>query len=55
MQFHRNRKYPIQYKKINDETDEMTIDLSLTAAAGMLAVIFAGGVLSGWMIKRMFD
>lgn len=49
------RKYPIMHSKKSNPPQgrEPIAELSLGAAAGLLAVVFAGGMLWGCMIKKV--
>ena len=54
MRYHTVRKYPItQMKKENQlKNQDRFIDLTLGAAAGLLAVVFIEGMFWGYMIKK---
>lgn len=55
MQVHKYRKYPIQHKKATGQESRESISIvsiSLSAAAGIMAVVFTGGLVSGWMLKK---
>ena len=54
MRYGNARKYPItQMKKASKAGNhERFMDLSIGAAAGLLALVFAEGMLWGYMIKK---
>lgn len=54
MRYRTIRKYPItQMKKSNQiKEQERFVDLSLGAAAGLLALVFVEGMFWGYMIKK---
>lgn len=54
MRYNAVRKYPItQMKKDNHlKRQDRVVDLSLGAAAGLLALVFAEGMFWGYMIKK---
>jgi len=51
----RYRRYPRVYKKNLPEVEEKTIELSIEAAIGIVAVAFLKGIFWGYMIKRAMD
>jgi len=53
MNYTRNRKYPVVYKKKSKEQNDNIVDLSTMEAIGILAVTFVGGTLSGYLIRRL--
>ncbi|RCX16571.1 hypothetical protein DFR58_11064 [Anaerobacterium chartisolvens] len=49
----RYRQYPRIYKKKNSkEQEDECISFSVTAAAGIAALVFAKGVFWGYMLKK---
>ncbi|ADU74294.1 hypothetical protein M972_111287 [Acetivibrio thermocellus AD2] len=47
------RKYQRTHSKQNEQNIAPTIDLSIAQAAGILALAFATGILSGCLLKRL--
>lgn len=56
MRYTAARKYPITQKKkaIKPEAPNRIIDLSIGVAAGLLGIVFLGGVFGGYMIRGMY-
>lgn len=52
MRYVQNRRYPITYMKQNAPQNEKTVDLSVGAAAGVLAATLVTGLLGGYMLKK---
>jgi hypothetical protein len=52
MRYATSRKYPITHMKKNAGPEERYLDLSVAAAAGLLAFVFAKGVFWGYMIRK---
>jgi hypothetical protein len=52
MNYIRNRKYPRVYNKKETVGSERIIDLSVAAAAGIVALAFFKGMFWGYIIKR---
>lgn len=57
MRYYATRKYPITQMKKDHHSkgQDRLIDLSLGAAAGLLALVFAEGLFWGYMIKKRRD
>ncbi|MCR4434576.1 MAG: hypothetical protein QHH06_00360 [Clostridiales bacterium] len=55
MNYFKDRKYarPYSNKKIAEE--EAVVNLSATAAAGILAFTFLNGLLAGFMLKKALE
>lgn len=55
MRYTTARKYPITQKKksVKPEEPNRIIDLSIGAAAGLLGIVFLGGIFGGYMIRGM--
>lgn len=55
MRYTTARKYPITKKKkaIKPEETNRIIDFSIGAAAGLLGIVFLGGVFGGYMIRGL--
>jgi len=55
MRYRTLRKYPITQMKKNNQMKEQDhfVDISLGAAAGLLALVFAEGLIWGYMIKKL--
>jgi len=47
------QKYQRTHSKQNEQNIAPTIDLSIAQAAGILALAFATGILSGCLLKRL--
>lgn len=55
MRYTTSRKYPITHMKKNSAPNEKYLDMSLAAAAGILAFVFANGLFLGYTIKKWMD
>lgn len=55
MRYVTSRKYPITYKKKCAEPEERYLDLSVAAAVGLAALVFAKGIFWGYMIRKWTD
>jgi hypothetical protein len=55
MRYTTDRKYPITQMKKKDlqNSSERAIEISIGAAAGLLAVVFLEGLFWGYMINRL--
>jgi len=55
MRYRTLRKYPITQIKRNNQMKEQDqfVDITLGAAAGLLALVFAEGLIWGYMIKKL--
>lgn len=52
MRYMYSRKYPITHLKKSNVETERFFDLSIPAAAGILAVTLGVGMLGGYLLKR---
>jgi len=54
MRYSGERKYPITHlkKEKRPDSQESVMDLSLGAAVGILAMVFAHGFLWGYMVRK---
>lgn len=55
MRYVTSRKYQITHKKKAPEPEERYFDLSITAAVGLAALVFAKGIFWGYMIRKWTD
>lgn len=46
------RKYPRTVEKLNEDSEDWTLDLSAITAAGILLFAFAKGMFWGFMLKK---
>lgn len=57
MRYHTIRKYPItqikKYKPAKEQEPDRYLDITLGAAAGLLALVFAEGLFWGYMLRKM--
>lgn len=54
MRYVKSRKYPITHMKQNSEP-ERYLDVGVMTAVGLLAFMFANGLLLGYLIKKRAD
>ena len=52
MRYMYSRKYPITHMKKSNVEQERYFDLSLPAAAGIIAITLGAGMLGGYLLKR---